>query len=296
MTPLRVTPVGVTLLALIAVGVGLLLTQRETQAGPSTLQRIREGGPVRIGYANEAPYGYLDSASGQVTGEAPEVARVVLERLGAGRVDAVVADFGALIPGLVAGRFDVIAAGMYITPERCRQIAFSNPTYRIGEALLVRAGNPFALHSFETVARHPRARLGVVGGTVEHGYARKLAVPESRTVVFDSNAEAIAGLRADRIDAVAVTSLTANDLLGKLGDAGVERAEPFRDPVIDGKPVRGFGAFGFRPEDRDLTQAVNAVLKHYIGTRSHLQTVQPFGFSKHTLPGNTTAEALCQGG
>ena len=32
---------------------------------------------------------------------------------------------GFVIPGLNAGRFDLIAAGLFITPERCEQVAFS---------------------------------------------------------------------------------------------------------------------------------------------------------------------------
>ena len=95
--------------------------------GGHTLARIRHDGFVRIGYAVEAPYAYL--ADGRVTGESPEVARAIFARLGIDSLVWVQQDFGALIDDLRRGRFDVIAAWMFITPERERQIAFSVPTF-----------------------------------------------------------------------------------------------------------------------------------------------------------------------
>ncbi len=79
-----------------------------------TLEEARQKGAVRIGFANEAPFGFADK-DGEATGEAPEIARVVFHRMGIERVDAVLTEWASLIPGLRAGRFDVIAAGMFIT-------------------------------------------------------------------------------------------------------------------------------------------------------------------------------------
>ena len=51
-------------------------------AAPETaLQRILRTGTVRIGYAAEAPYA-IPAPGGRVTGEGPEVARKVFERMG----------------------------------------------------------------------------------------------------------------------------------------------------------------------------------------------------------------------
>src|SRR5690606_11279752 len=151
--------------------------------GLPTLDRMRQRGVARVGFANEAPYAYLDPESRRLTGEAPEVARVILTRLGVDRVEGVLTEFGALIPGLKAGRFDLIAAGMYITPERCREVAFSNPTYSIGEALVVRAGNPRSLHSYADIAASPDATLGVVTGAIQRRYALASGIPEARIAV-----------------------------------------------------------------------------------------------------------------
>jgi len=291
-----VTPLGIALLALIgAACVFIYVRANSSPQRLDTLERIRDTGVVRIGFANEAPYGYLDSSTATITGEAPEIAKVILCRLGAERIEPVVAEFGALIPGLKARRFDVIAAGMYITPERAAEINFSNPTYGIGEALLVAAGNPLDLHSFEDIARSPTARLGVMGGSVEHAYAKKLGIPRNRIRLLPDYPSALAGLRTARVDAVASTVLTANDLLAKIGNSSIERALPFADPIIDGITARGYGAFGFRKSDTEFLKAFNEQLAGFIGTPEHLSLIEPFGFTEEMLPGGVTADDLVKG-
>lgn len=263
--------------------------------GTDTLERARKEGTIRVGFANESPYAYAESGSGRLTGEAPEIARAVLAGIGIPGIEGVLTEFGSLIPGLNAGRFDIIAAGMYILPGRCRQIAFSNPTYAVGEAFIVARGNPLRLHGYEDVARHPEARLGVVAGAVERAYARATGIPEGRVIVFPDTPSALEGVLAGRVDAFGGTSLTVNSLLARAKSPEIERAAPFRDPVIEGKPARGYGAFGFRKSDVKLVAAFNAALARYIGTPAHLAAVKPFGFTTAELPGPAAARDLCQG-
>jgi len=264
--------------------------------GESTLARLRRQGVARVGFANEAPYAYLDSSTDRLTGEAPEIARKVLAGLGIPRVEGVLTEFGALIPGLEAKRFDLIAAGMYIKPRRCREIDFSNPTYCIGEGFLVRRGNPAGLHSYRDVAESATATLGVVAGAVELGYARKSGIPNGRIVVFPDAPSAVAGVQSGRVDAYGGTSLTVRDLFDKAADPSLEIALPFADPVIDGKPVRGCGAFGFRKGDDAFRAAFDRHLAAFLGSPTHLKLVRPFGFSREDLPGDVTAAELCRAG
>jgi len=267
----------------------------ETAAGSDTFEQARQAGLIKVGFANEAPYAYLDSATNELTGEAPAIARVILKRLGVDEIEGILTEFGSLIPGLQAKRFDIIAAGMYILPERCKQVTFSNPTYGIGEAFLVKSGNPKDLHSYEELAKHADATLGVVAGTVERGYARKTNVPDERVQVFPDAPSAVAGVAAGRIDAYAGTSLTIQDIISKTTDGVLERAIPFNDPVIDGKSVRGYGAFAFRQSDQALVDAFNRELARFIGTPEHRELVKPFGFTEQELPGEVTAAQLCTG-
>ncbi|WMD21334.1 ectoine/hydroxyectoine ABC transporter substrate-binding protein EhuB [Achromobacter seleniivolatilans] len=265
-------------------------------AAASTLEAAKSAGKIRIGYANEAPFAYMDSKEAKVTGESVEIARVVLKRMGINEVDGVLTEFGSLIPGLAAKRFDIIAAGMYVTPERCQQVAFSDPTYGVGEAFLVKEGNPKNLHSYEDVVKNSDAKLGVVVGAIEGDYAQKVNVPSGQMVVFPDAVSALSGVQAGRADAYAATALTINDLMGKTQDgSGLEKAVPFTDPVIDGKGVRGYGAFAFRTDDKAFADAFNAELAKFIGTDEHKKLVAPFGFTDQELPQGVTAAKLCAG-
>lgn len=262
-------------------------------AGESTLDRIKRTGVCKVGFADEAPYAYRDSETETLTGEAPEIARVILGKLGTEiKVEGVLVDWDGLIPGLKANRFDIIAAGMYITPERAQSVAFSNPTYSIGEAFMVVKGNPKNLHSYEDLRDNDEAKLGVVQGTVEIGYAEKVGVPDERVVKYPDHSAAVADLKAGRIDAYAGTALTIQDLLSKVGGDDVERADPFTDPAIDGESIRGYGAFAFRPADTALRSFFNVQIAAFIGSPEHRALVEPFGFTESELPGGKTAEEL----
>ncbi|MDQ2188044.1 ectoine/hydroxyectoine ABC transporter substrate-binding protein EhuB [Alcaligenaceae bacterium A4P071] len=270
--------------------------QDPAAAAQSTLDKVKAAKKIRVGYANEAPYAFMRSDENQVTGEAVEIARVVLKRMGVDQVDGVLTEFGSLIPGLQAGRFDIIAAGMYVTPERCKQALFSEPTYGVGEAFLVQQGNPKQLHSYEDILKNKDARLGVVVGAIEGDYAQKLQIPSDQVIVFPDPVSALSGVQAGRADAYAGTALTIADLMTKTKPKdGLERAEPFTDPVIDGKDVRGYGAFAFRNADQAFRDAFNAELTKLIGTEEHRKIVDPFGFSTAELPTGVTTAKLCAG-
>lgn len=262
---------------------------------PSTLERVKQDGTVRIGYANEAPFAYMDSATNEVTGEAVEIARTVLKRMGVEKVEGVLTEFGSLIPGLQADRFDIVAAGMYVTPERCKQVIFSNPTYGVGEGFVVKKGNPKGLNSYDDVKNKPDAKLGVVVGAIQSDYANKVGIASSQLVVFPDAVSALAGVEGGRADAYGATALTVNDLMNKVTTQDVEKAEPFTDPTIDGKDIRGYGAFAFRQTDNDFAKAFNRELAEFVNSAEHEKLVAPFGFTKKEMPGDITTAQLCAG-
>jgi polar amino acid transport system substrate-binding protein len=255
----------------------------------TTLERAKSQGFIRVGFANEAPFGYA-TPDGKLTGEAPEVAKAVLAKIGIQQVDGVLTEFGSLIPGLKAGRFDIIAAGMFINPKRCAEIQFSEPSYGIGQAMLVKAGNPKGIKDYTSIKDNPDLKLAVMAGAVETGYAKDAGVPEAQLVVLPDQSSLLAAVQSGRADAAALTALSIADM-AKKGE-GVESTTPFGE--VAGKSVKGHGGFGLRKEDTDLYEAFNSELKKFIGTPEHIALVTPFGFGKDYLP-NKTMEQLCKG-
>ncbi|MEX2421175.1 MAG: ectoine/hydroxyectoine ABC transporter substrate-binding protein EhuB, partial [Actinomycetota bacterium] len=249
-------------------------------AASGTLAELQEAGSITIGIANEEPYGFQND-EGEITGEAPEVARVVLGELGITEVNAEIVDFGALIGGLQAGQFDMIAAGMYINPERAEQILFSDPDYCVGEAFAVPEGNPAGLTDFTSVVDNPDVTIAILSGAVEEGYAEIAGVPAEQIELFsDVNAQYDA-LEAGRVDAVTGTSLT---ILNQIEDReGFESTESFFPLDEDGEEILGCGGFGFRNEDQELRDAFNDELNRLQDEGELLPIIADFGFAEEDI-------------
>jgi polar amino acid transport system substrate-binding protein len=256
----------------------------------TTFERIQRTREVRLGYAREAPFAFR-APDGRLTGSAPEVARRVFSKMGVDRITGIESEFEALIRDLKAGRFDVIAGGMLILPERCRRVIFSEPYYRAGVGFAVRPGNPRRLYSFEDVADSADVRLGVVAGAVEIDYARRSGVAEGQLLIFPDAVSAIGGVKAGRVDAFAAMAVTVEELVQR-DPRQLERAVPFRNPGVDGGSTLGHGGFAFRPGDTDLRDAFNRHLAELLKDPAYLELIHPFGFTGDELPVRATNE-LC---
>jgi polar amino acid transport system substrate-binding protein len=239
------------------------------------LEQARSEG-IRIGFANERPYGF-ENEQGEPSGEAPAVARAVLERMGITEIDSVVVEFAALINGLRAERYDMVAAGMFITEERASQALFTDPDYCAASAFGVPEGNPEGLTDFASVAANDDVTLGVVTGAVEVGYAEAAGIPADRLSRFDSTADVVDALRAGRVDAFSLTAITVREQVGNLD--GFEATEGFV-PVVDGEEQLGCGGFVFRFEDKEFRDAFNDELLAMREADEILPLVEEFGFTQ----------------
>lgn len=256
----------------------------------ATLALARETGFLRIGFADERPYAWI-TAAGTVTGQAPEVAREVLRRLGVPGIEGVLTEFGSLIPDLKAGRFDLIAAGMFVTPERCGEILFSDPDYCTQQSFLVEAGNPLRLGRYEDVVSNPEARLGVVIGGVEVAQAEESGIPGRRVVAFDTADDLVGAVRDGLVDAAVLTTITLEALDSDGGLEGLEATAAF---TFDNQ--QGCGAFGFRMEDGAFRDEFNGVLQGMKTAGELVPIVAPFGFAAAAEAAkDQRAEDLCEG-
>ena len=254
--------------------------------------RLRREGNIRIGYAVEAPYAFV-KPDGEITGESPEVAKRIVVRLGIPHIQWRQAQFGSLISGLEAGRFDVIASGMFITPERAKRVCFSEPTFHVKEGLLVLKGNPLDLHSYLQPLTLTHIKFAVVFGSVEETLLRRMGLPKRQMVIVPNALSGRLAVESGMADGMALSSPTMQwmALQDQLG--GTERVHPFTQAILARKEHLGFGAFAFRKKDHQLQSAWNKAMKGFIGSPAHLELISAFGFTRSELPGTmTTAEVL----
>ncbi|WP_339164593.1 ectoine/hydroxyectoine ABC transporter substrate-binding protein EhuB [Siminovitchia sp. FSL W7-1587] len=259
--------------------------------GQNTLEQIKKEGKVKLGVANEKPYGYMDGD--EVTGVAPEITKAVFKEMGVEVVEGEVTEFGSLIPALKAGRFDVITAGMDIRPERCSEAAFGDVEIRYGEGMAVQKGNPKNLHSYEDIAANPDVKVSIMAGANQFNFLKSLGVDESQIETADSISSNIAAVSSGRVDATVMTEATLREAVASADESKIEEAKPFTQPVIDEESVMSYGAAVFRKEDKELREAYNAELKKLIDSGKILEIYQEFGFGEDNLPDEVTTADRC---
>ncbi|MDR3641169.1 MAG: ectoine/hydroxyectoine ABC transporter substrate-binding protein EhuB [Humidesulfovibrio sp.] len=287
-----------TLAAIAAIAVAALLAAAFGLHGILTrdrsLSNILGSGTIRIGYAVEAPYAFL-LPGGQVTGQSPELAKRIAAKLGIGRIEWRVADFGALITELEEGRIDVIAAGMFITPGRAKRINFSEPIFHVAQGLLVTKGNPHKLTAYTDALADSGVRMAALTGSVEADILRRIGLPESQMILVPDALTGRVAVESGVADALALSSPTIawmgeHEQLGK-----TEKAQPFKQPEEAHTGSAGYGAFAFRKGDKKLLQAWNTALKDTMAGTEYQDIMHRFGFARGEYPGTkSTGEILAQ--
>lgn len=275
-------------------GISLMITSGFASAA-TMLERAKAGEVIRIGFANEAPFSSA-TADGELIGSDITLLKAIFAKMGIKEFDGVLTPFGSLIPGLKAKRFDIIAAGLYIRPDRCKQVAFAEPVFALGDAIVVPAGNPKKLNSLAEFAKNKSLKLGYTtgaGALIEHAYASGMS--KEQAVPLPDGPSLIAAVKAGRIDAFIYPSLSAQELLKAAKDPAVERADPFTQPVVDGKPVLGVGSFAVRLDEAEFLKAFNAALISIVQSPDYVKMVEPFGYSKADVPVGISTADLCKG-
>jgi polar amino acid transport system substrate-binding protein len=257
--------------------------------GGDLLERLRAQGVVRLGIAGEVPFGYIDK-DGHLTGEAPELAKVIFKRLGVDRVQPVPTEFGSLIPGLNSQQFDVVAAGMYVNPERCQQVIFADPDYQMLDSFVVRKGNPMGLHSYQDVVAK-KAKFATGTGYAEIQYAVDAGYRQSDILIVPDQVAGLNAVEAGRVDVFAGTAVTVREVVKK--SAKAEATKPFA-PLVKGKPHVDGGAFAFRPTETRLRDAFNVELHKLKKSGELARILRPFGFTEAEMT-DLTAKELCGG-
>jgi len=257
------------------------------------LEKGRTSG-LTAGIANEQPYAYIGT-DGNVTGANVEILKAVLAPLGISKIETPITDFGSLVPGLAAGRFDLIGAGLFINPARCKVIGYSNPVTRSGGAFIVKAGNPLNLHSLKDVAANDKVRLATQPGSNQVLEAKNSGIATGNVVLFDKDTEAVAALQAGRVEVVYFPDAEVISLVKKTNSPAIERALPFEQiPDAQGKPSWNFHAYGLPKNDPEFTQAFNEQLARLRGSGELLKILQKYGYTDNELPETSvTAEQRC---
>jgi polar amino acid transport system substrate-binding protein len=274
---------GIAAIALTALAFGTTVGLASAQ---SLLEKADRGEPIRIGFANEIPFAYPGD-DGSPKGFVNVLTIAVLNKMGYDKIEPVQTEWGGLIPGLNADRFDVVTGGMNILASRCENIAFSEPIATVGDGFIVAPGNPKGLNNYEDVAKG--GAVMVTGAGYSNIEAAKSAgVSEDNIMQVPGPTEILAAVRAGRADAGAGTYFTMKQLADSSGGA-VEASDPNAMPEAS----FNWAGIGFRKADQAFVDKFNAALAEYVGTPDMLAAVAEYGYGEGSLPGDRKTEWVC---
>ena len=142
-----------------------------------------------------APFEFQKEGSKEFTGFDMDLIRAIGKQMGY-KVEIQNMGFDALIPALNAGNIDVAAAGISITDERKKAVAFSEPYYTSGLIVMVNKDN----NDIKSIEDLKGKRIACQIGTTGEGKAR--SVEGAVVTAFNTNTEAALELKNKGVDAV----------------------------------------------------------------------------------------------
>ncbi|TIM28848.1 MAG: transporter substrate-binding domain-containing protein [Mesorhizobium sp.] len=251
------------------------------------LTRARAGAPFRIGFSNERPWAFPDE-SGKAAGLMNVVAINTLKAMGITNIEPVIVEWNALIPGLQAGRYDMITGGMYVLKTRCDSIVFSDPVIRMGDVFGVPKGNPKKIETFEDLKNQNSVLVTTAGNnTVE--VAKKVGISDDRIMQVPGPTEMLAAVLSNRADAAGTNFFSIKALVDQ-SDGKLEITDLNKMPEW----TLNWAAMGFREEDKSFIEEYDRFQKKYVGSAEMMSLVADYGYTKDNLPGNVSTDWLCK--
>lgn len=219
-----------------------------SQVHAAEIKEIRFG--VELGYA---PF-ETKAPNGDLQGFDIDLGNEMCKRIQAKCV-WVESDFDGLIPSLKAKKIDAILSSMSITPQREKEIAFTNKLYSTPAQLIAAKGQKLDA----TAASLAGKRVGVLQGSTAETYAHdQWQTKGVEVVVYQSQDLAYADLVSGRLDAAFQDSASASEaFLNK--PQGEDYA--FTGTQVNDPKYFGVGAgIGIRKDDAKLKDVLNGTL------------------------------------
>ncbi len=270
----------------ITVAAATLAAGASAALAGSLQDRVEAGETIRLGFANEVPWAYPGEGN-EPLGFVNAHVLGVLKEMGHENIEPVVTDWGGLIPGLHARRFDLITGGMYILGSRCGNVTFSEPMAKVGDAFIVQKGNPAGIQSYKDILEND-AKLVTGAGYYMIGIAIEEGIPEREIMQVPGPTEILAAVKAGRADAGAVTYFTALALAEENPDIEVT------DPDALPERTQNWVGIGFRNEDADFAAKFNAAQASYLGSDAMLAGLAAYGIDEKILPKGETTAWVCE--
>jgi polar amino acid transport system substrate-binding protein len=166
----------------------------KAKAAPVAYTTVEPGKFICSMSGKYRPFNFYDETN-TLVGFDVDICNAVAKDLGL-EAAPVTGAFTTLIAGLQSNRFDAIIGSMANTPERLKQVDFTEPYYSTGAYFFVKKGS-----SIKDAKGLKNANVGVALGTTFEKYARTLP-GVSKVTTYEATVDALKDLDAGRVDVV----------------------------------------------------------------------------------------------
>lgn len=216
-----------------------------------TLSEIVKRGELRVAVqSGAAPYAFVDK-NGNHTGSMVEFTREMAKRMGV-KLKILDFDWDGLIPALLSGKADILAADMTPTLKRALKITFADPWYYVQPCIFTKTGASYQV--LEDVNK-PSVTVGVLLGSTGETIAKKF-LPNAKLKTYKGGGRMIVqALLAGHVDAGVNDDLAVLTVLPDFPPNSLrlldKRLGKGKDPL----------AFAVRQESVNLWQWINLYFK-----------------------------------
>lgn len=144
---------------------------------PDALERVERSRLLRVGMAANPPW-VFKRIDGSLAGYSVDLVRRLSEDMG-WTLELVETDWENLLVGLRTDRYDLVASGLSITPQRARQVSFSRSYGQHALVLVEPRRSPGW-----TWGENERPRYGVLGGGFNERQAREMLADSAEIEAF----------------------------------------------------------------------------------------------------------------
>lgn len=219
-------------------------------ASAGTLEEISKRGELRVACQTQgAPFSFVDK-NGKRTGSSIELVELIAKEMGV-KVKFLNYDWDGLIPALLSGKADMLAADMTPTLKRAMKISFVDPYMYTGSVVFVKQDSP--IKSLEDVKKSGINLAVLLGSTGETD--AKNAFPEAQLKTYKGGGPIL-------LNAVIAghTDAGVNDGSAVRGQSASYPPNSIR--ILDGQLSNSPLSFAVRYDSQDLREWLNLFFLH----------------------------------
>ena len=232
-----------------------------------------DGKLVMATNATFPPYEYYD-ADKQIVGIDVEVAGLIAEKLGL-ELEVSDMEFDSIIAAVKQGKADIGMAGITITEERKKNVAFSDTYTKATQMIIVQEGS--AIASPDDLKD---VKIGVQTGTTGDLYVSDLSEDGVEVTQFSKGIDAVIALTQGKVDAVVIDGEPAKVFVE--GNEGLV--------LLDEAFTEEEYAIAVAPENEELLEQINTALAE-LEESGELQAVVDKYISSDSAEEETTEAA-----